>query len=170
MVVELPLEVMQFGGALSHILWLLCHANPSHGPVYMAKYDLTDGFYRMFLDPADSLKLSVLMPRYEGEPQLVAIPLSTMMGWVSSPPTFCAASETMADLANASLYKHTVQPHRLEDAASLHDSWEPSQPIHLGEEPSSPDECGPMATLSPMADDRTPALGEEPSSSTIVVR
>ena len=60
--VELPSEVMQFGGALSWILWLLHHANPSHGPVYMVKYDLLDGFYRMFLDPADSLKLSILMP------------------------------------------------------------------------------------------------------------
>ena len=90
--------------------------------MYLAKYDLSDGFYCMFLDPADSLKLSVLMPHYEAEPQLVAIPLSTMMGWVSSPPTFCTASETMADLANASLYKRTVPSHRLEDAASLHDS------------------------------------------------
>ena len=61
-VVDLPSEVMQFRGALSCILWLLCHANPSHGPVYMVKYDLSDGFYRMFLDPADSLKLSILMP------------------------------------------------------------------------------------------------------------
>ena len=59
-VVELPPQVMQFGGALSRILWLLHHADPSHGPVYMAKYDLSDGFSRMFLDP--SLKLSVLMP------------------------------------------------------------------------------------------------------------
>ena len=71
----------------------------------------------------------------------------------------------MADLANASLYKHTVQPHCLEEATSLHDSWEPSQLIHLGEESSSPHERGPLATLSPMADDRTPALREEPSSS-----
>ena len=131
----------------------------------MTKYDLSNGFYQMFLDPADSLKHSILMPHYEGELQCVAIPLSTMMGWVSSPPMFCAASETMADLANASLYKHTVQSHCLEDAASLHDSWELSQPIHLSEESSSPNECGPLATLSPLADDQPTALGEEPSSS-----
>ena len=42
-------------------------------------------------------------------------------------PTFCAASETMVDLANASLYKCMV-PHHLEGAVSLHDSWEPYQP------------------------------------------
>ena len=84
----------------------------------MAKYDISDGFYWMFLDPEDSLKLSILMPHYEGEPQLVAVPLSTMMGWVSSLPMFCAASETMANLANTSLFKHTVPPHCLEDCIS----------------------------------------------------
>ena len=95
----------------------------------MAKYDLSDGFYRMFLDPSNALKLSVLMPQYAGEPQLVAILLSTTMGWVSSPPTFCATSETVADLANTALYKHMVPSHRLEDAASIHDCWElPQQP------------------------------------------
>ena len=96
----------------------------------MAKYDLLDGFYRMFLDPADALKLSILMPCYAEEPQLVAVPLSTMMGWVSLPPTFCAASETIADLANSALYKRTVPSHCLEDAASIHDCWEPPQQSH----------------------------------------
>ena len=81
--------------------------------------------------------------------------LSTMMGWVSSPPTCCTASETMASLANASIYKHTVQPHHMEDATSLYDSWEPSQPIYLDKEPSSPNEHGPLATLSLLADDQT---------------
>ena len=43
---DLPREVMQFGGALPRILWLLCHADPSAGPVYLSKYDITDGFFR----------------------------------------------------------------------------------------------------------------------------
>ena len=133
--------------------------------MYMAKYDISDGFYRMFLDLGDALKLSILMPCYEGELQLIAVPLSTMKGWVLCPPTFCTASKTVADLANASLFKHTVPSHFLEDAASLHDSWEPSQPNNISEEPSSPDAGGPSTTLSPLAGDQTPALKEEPSSS-----
>ena len=88
-----------------------------------------------------------------------------MMGWVSSPPMFCTASKTIADLANASLYKCTVPLHCLEDAASLYNSWELSQPCHLGKEPSSPNNHGLLATLSLLADDRSPALGEEPSCS-----
>ena len=84
----------------------------------------------MFLLPEDTLKLSVLMPCYEGEPKLIAVLLSTTMGWVSSPPTFCMASKTMADLTNASLYKNTVLPHCLEDAASVHNCWESPQLIN----------------------------------------
>jgi hypothetical protein len=67
---ELPPEVMQFGGALPRILWLLRHADPDLGQVYLAKFDITDGFYHLFLDPDDATKLAVLMPRYDNEPQL----------------------------------------------------------------------------------------------------
>ena len=109
--VELPSEVMQFGRALSCILWLLWHANPSKGPVYLAKYNISNGFYWMFLNPEDTLKLSFLMPCYEGELQLVVVSLSLTMGWVSSPPTFCLASESVADLVNALLCKNNVAPH-----------------------------------------------------------
>ena len=110
MVEQLP-EVMQFGRALSHILWLLWHADPSKGLVYLAKYNISNGFYQMFLNLEDTLKLSVLMPHYKGELQLVAVLLSLTMGWVSSPLTFCMASKTVADLANALLYKNTVPLH-----------------------------------------------------------
>jgi hypothetical protein len=74
------------------------------------------------------LKLATLMPRYEGEEQLLAIPLVLTMGWMNSPPTFCAASETVADLANANLFRRTVPPHRLEHLASAHDVWGPPAP------------------------------------------
>ena len=88
------------------------------------------------------------MPHHDREPQLVAMPLSTTMGWVSSPPMFCAASETMADLVNASLYKHTQPPHRLEGLASVHDCWEAPQPAHLNGQgspgPSKIDEDTPL--------------------------
>ena len=66
-VVQLPPEVMQFSGALSCILWLLRHANPNEGLVYMVKFDISDGFYCLFLDPDDAPKLAVLMPKYDGE-------------------------------------------------------------------------------------------------------
>ena len=77
---DLPREVMQFGGTLSQILWLLRHADPSAGPFYLSKYDITDGFYRVFLKADDALQLAVMMPSYDNEPPLLAIPLSLTMG------------------------------------------------------------------------------------------
>ena len=53
------------------------HANPSHGPVHICKYDIKDGYYRMFLNANDCPRLSIILPRYEGEEQLIAIPMST---------------------------------------------------------------------------------------------
>ena len=153
---------MQFGGALPRILWLLRHADPREGPMYLAKYDISDGFYGIFLDPDDALKLGVLMPRYDGEPQLVAVPLSLTMGWVSSPPTFCAASETAADIANASLYRHTVPPHRLENIASAHDCWGPPPPDPIGPPALLCPTTNPPALLLPpplpQPEDRAPLI------------
>ena len=161
-VVELPPEVMQFGGALSHILWLLRHADPDEGPVYMAKSDISDGFYRLFLDPDDAPKLAVLMPKYKGEPQLVTVPLSLTIGWVSSPPTFCTASETAADIANTSLFCHTMPPHHLEDAASTHDCWGlPPHPDLGPQPPFSLLTIEPVSALvlpSPQPEDHAPQL------------
>ena len=85
---DLPHEVMQFSGALPRILWLLCHANPSAGPVYLSKYDITNGFYRVFLKADNALRLAITMPSYDNEPPLLAIPLSLTMGWTNSLPTF----------------------------------------------------------------------------------
>jgi hypothetical protein len=148
---------MQFSGALPRILWLLWHADPNMGPVYLAKFDITDRFYHLFLDPDDVTKLAAIMPCYDDEPQLVAIPLSLMMGWVSSPPTFCAASETAADLANATLFCHTVLPHRLKGITTAHDCWElPLSPLpglltaSSLTTTESPHLMGPLALTSPL--------------------
>ena len=120
-----PKEAMQFGGTLPRILYKVRHSNPAFGPIYLAKYDISDGFYRMHLAPRDAPALATILPRYENEPQLVAIPLSTTMGWVNSPPEFCGASETAADVANSRLYRQHAVPHRLEDIAGEQDEdWD----------------------------------------------
>ena len=104
-----PPEAMQFG-----------HANPKFGPVRASKYDIKDGFYRLFLKARDCLRLSLVLPKYEGEEQLVAIPLACTMGWVQSPPTFCTMSETVCDLANKAIRSNQrlTSPHRLEATAA----------------------------------------------------
>jgi len=109
---------MQFGKALPRILWAIVHSDPRHGPVYLIKIDLADGFYRIYLAPRDIPLLGVAFPTEPGQPFLVAFPLALPMGWTSSPPIFCAATETAADLANAAIREQSHQhPHRLDAVA-----------------------------------------------------
>jgi hypothetical protein len=107
------LESMQFGHALDRILRHILLANPHIGPVYLMKVDLADGFYRIDLAPDDAPKLAVVFPTLPGQEPLVAIPLVLPMGWKNSPPIFSTATETVADIANATFsatYVPTTHP------------------------------------------------------------
>ena len=112
-------EAMQFGHALERTIREILLANPSHGPVHLAKTDLSDGFYRVDLNPDDAPKLGLVFPTRPGEEQLIAIPLVAPMGWTNSPPVFSTATETVADLANARLRSASYVPpkHRLDELA-----------------------------------------------------
>ena len=112
-----PVESMQFGRALERILYDVRHANPKFGPVYLQKVDIADGYYRIWLNPTAISQLAVALPLFEGEEQLIAFPLVLPMGWVSSCPFFCAATETIADIANNSLHIKPG-PHPLEALAN----------------------------------------------------
>jgi len=124
-----PPEAMQFGGTLQRILRRIRHADPKYGPVYLSKFDIKDGFYRLFLAANDCPRLSIILPLYPEEEQLVAIPLACTMGWTQSPPSFCTMSETVTDLINARLRTKPALPvpsHRLSSLAASHDdvaSW-----------------------------------------------
>jgi len=69
-------------------------------PVYLSKFDIKDGFYRLFLAANDCPRLSIILPLYPDEEQLVAIPLACTMGWTQLPPSFCTMSETVTDITN----------------------------------------------------------------------
>ena len=45
---------MQFGRTLQCILQRIYDANPQFGPVYLSKYDLADGFYRVGVNVNDA--------------------------------------------------------------------------------------------------------------------
>ena len=55
-------ESMQFGYALERLLRHIVLSNPAYGPVRLAKVDLSDGFYRVYVRPADVSKLGMLFP------------------------------------------------------------------------------------------------------------
>ena len=136
-----PPEAMQFGGALPRILYYGRHANPKFGTLKANKNDLKDGFYRMYLTPEGCLRLAVLLPRYDGEPPLVGIPLACTMGWTESPPTFCAMSETVCDRANARFKSDPLNApkHRLSEECKRLDSPPSNEPVPRGSESAEAD-------------------------------
>ena len=97
----------------------------------------------MQLEPQACQSLAILPPLYEDEEPLVAIPMSTTMGWVQSPATFCTMSETVCDLTNARFRAKLPTPdHRLEALCSAQDDLSPSW------EPRARDEEDHMANLA----------------------
>jgi hypothetical protein len=116
-----PPEAMQFGKALRRILQVVNYADDAHGPAYLLKVDIADGFYRVWVQPDDVPKLGVVFPTTSEEPDLIAFPLALPMGWVELPPYFCVATETITDLANDELWSMSTRPpkpHRLEATAN----------------------------------------------------
>ena len=96
-------DSMQFGHALQRILQRMYNTDPRHGPIYMMKVDIVDGFYCVSLVPEDVLSLGVCLPPGPDGKTLVAFPLVLPMGWVESTPQFCDLTETVANLANTEL-------------------------------------------------------------------
>lgn len=94
-----PHKAMQFGHTLQQALSQIVHADPQYGPVNLAKINIADGFYRVWVQICDIPKLSVALPSAPHMPPLVAFPLALPMGWVESPPYFTALTETACDLA-----------------------------------------------------------------------
>jgi hypothetical protein len=137
-----PRESMQFGKPLERILQAIVDANPAFGPVHLIKVDIARGFYRIGLNVQDIPKLAVAIPALDGKEPLLALPLVLPMGWTESPPYFCAATETVTDVANRRLANHwDPPPHRVEALAKT----EPSDEESIA---SGPATCSPTTTVS----------------------
>jgi hypothetical protein len=147
-----PAKSMQFGRALWRILSTVHHADPCLVPIFLSKIDISDGFYRIWVNANDVPKLGVVVPTLPGQPKIIGSPLVLPMGWMQSPPLFTAATETVADLANQELLASApAGPHRLDtvsesqgavpDLASLAPAVSPTLPV--------PDKALPRGHLSP---------------------
>jgi hypothetical protein len=72
--------------------------------------DISDGFYRLKLSSSGIPSLGVAFPTTPSEEPLVAFPLVLPMGWVSSPPFFCALTESIANVTNNLLKDNRFYP------------------------------------------------------------
>jgi hypothetical protein len=66
----------------------------------MAKWDIKDGFWRLDAEDGAEWNFSYVLPQHPGQLCYLVVPTSLQMGWVESPPFFCAASETARDVAH----------------------------------------------------------------------
>jgi hypothetical protein len=90
----------------------------------MAKWDIKDGFWQMDCEAVEEYNFTYILPQDKGEPITFVVPTSLQMGWVESPPYFCAATETAWDVAAdycdtpiGSLPRHKLTKHVAGDKA-----------------------------------------------------
>jgi len=126
-----PTEAMQFGNALRRILFQIYRADPGWGPVYLAKADISDGFYNISVNANGTKQFGIILPTAPGQEPLVLFFLGLPMGWVSSPPEFCAATESITDVC----------------IKEIHSGWRP--PPHRQEEPAETPTPSSRPTSSP---------------------
>ena len=87
---------------LGHSLMRMIHAfaqADKEVKICMAKWDMKDGFWQLDCALGEEWNFTYVLPQAEGEPIKLVIPTSLQMGWIESPPYFCAASETARDVA-----------------------------------------------------------------------
>ncbi len=89
---------------LGHSLKWLIHAfaeADDDAVILLAKWDIQDGFWRLNFREGEEWNFCYVWPQALGKPRCLVVPTSLQMGWVESPPYFCAASETARDVAVA---------------------------------------------------------------------
>ncbi len=112
----------QSGHALSRIIHAFAEAKED-AKIFMAKWNIKDGFWRMDCKAGEEYNFAYVLPQEDGKPVTLVVPASLQMGWVESPPYFCAATKTARDIASTycdtkvgSLARHKFVQHVTGDA------------------------------------------------------
>jgi len=110
------ISMAQMGKVLPRIIHTIGNADPSKGPIYFAKWDIKDGFWRLVVSEDDAWHFCYVLPKMNPtDPIEIVVPSCLQMGWCESPPFFCTASETARDAAQAFLTQEKqLPPHNLE--------------------------------------------------------
>ncbi|KAG7352982.1 hypothetical protein IV203_009030 [Nitzschia inconspicua] len=118
---------------LGHVIPRILHhmaTAPAHTPLFLTKIDIKDGYWRMRVCKDGKWNFAYTLPRNDPKHELLVVLCLTLpMGWVDSPPFFCAVTETARDIMHAYEALPELPPHPLEhhmlnltkhDAALLH--------------------------------------------------
>jgi hypothetical protein len=88
----------QLGHALTQIIHAFAEVEDD-ARIFMAKWDIKDGFWQMDAEEGAEWNFSYVLPQHPGQPSYLLVPTLLQMGWVESPPFFCAASEMARNVA-----------------------------------------------------------------------
>jgi hypothetical protein len=89
----------QMGHVLSRIIHAFAEAKED-SKIFLAKWDIKDGFWRLDCEEGQEWNFCYVLPASNADaPIELVVPTSLQMGWIESPPYFCAASETGRDVA-----------------------------------------------------------------------
>jgi hypothetical protein len=89
----------QLGHALSQIVHAFTKSD-DNAKIFMAKWDLKDGFWRMDYQAGKEYNFTYVLPQEVEMPITLVVPTLLQMGWVESLPYFCAATEIARDVAS----------------------------------------------------------------------
>jgi hypothetical protein len=89
---------------------------PAQEHIQFSKIDLADGYWRMIVEEASRWNFAYVLPGPPDESLKIVIPSALQMGWNESPGYFCAATESVRDIAQRwidggeNLPKHPFEP------------------------------------------------------------
>jgi hypothetical protein len=111
-----PVEPVQEIGKVLPRLFHFMAATPADQEIRLSKVDLSDGFWRLCVDPSQKWNFCYVMPDPPGSRVRIVVPSALQMGWAESPAYFCTATETGRDIIDLLLREDVDLPeHPLEN-------------------------------------------------------
>ncbi len=89
--------INRIGDCLSRVIHTFAEANKD-AKIFMAKWDIKDGFWWVDCAKGEEWNFAYVLQQRGDQPVQIVVPTSLQMGWVESPPYFCAATETSCDV------------------------------------------------------------------------
>jgi hypothetical protein len=101
--------VKEIGNVLPRLLDFIMDL-PAEEHIHFSKMDLANGYWRMLVKPEARWNFAYVMPSPPGTPTRLVIPRALQMGWNESPAYFCAATESVLDVAQSWIDTGTHKP------------------------------------------------------------
>jgi len=84
-------SMAQMGKVLPRLVYQVARTDPNLGPIYFAKWDIKDGFWRLVVSLENAWHFCYVLPKLnKDDPTEIVVPMCLQMGWCESPPP-CSA-------------------------------------------------------------------------------